>query len=270
MLYFYPSLTKWQRLVHLADILSLRAPCDCIVMTNDGTRGDEVLRYFGITEHKIRFWLNGVDKEIYRPDFDKASFRQKWNIPSEDRIVLTVSRLANWKRVDRLLQAVPQVVNEMEKVKFLIVGDGPERHNLELMVAGLSISKYVKFTGFLNQQEVCECMNAADLFVSFYDVSNLCNPVLEAMACGKCVVSLDDDSLEEIIRDGENGILVKPSSVEEDLPGILVGLLEDDQKRLHLGKKAQEFALRNFDTWDERVEKEIRLIEEVACRRLAT
>ena len=74
----------------------------------------------------------------------------------------------------------------------------------------------------------------------------------------------DDGALEGLIENGKSGILIKPDSVDTELPGILVDLLSDDSRRQQLGRKAREFAMNNLETWEERIAKEIRLIEEVA------
>lgn len=268
ILYFYPNLSKIQKLTNLNTILSFVCPCDYILMTNDGTRGDEVLRYYRVPEHSVRFWINGVNKSIYQESFNRTGFLRKYNVSPEDKLVLIVSRLVNWKRVDRTIKAIPNVMKKCKNAKFLILGDGPERNNLESLAESLSIKKYTRFMGFVTHEEVYQFMNAADIFVSLYDVSNLCNPLLEAMVCGKCVISLEDGSLRGIIQNGETGILLNHQSVSEYLPVVLIDLLENNGKRYEIGQKARAFALKNFDTWEERIKKEIQLIEETARKRL--
>lgn len=255
----------WRLAFHSpVSVLTFRAPFEYLVMTNDGTRGDVVSRHYGVPERKLKFWVNGVDKNIYQPDFDREGFLAKLNIPPHKRTILTVSRLAYWKRLDRVIKAAPKVAQEVKEVVFLIVGDGPEYYNLNSLVQSLKAESYIRLIGSVPHDEMPNFMNAADLFVSLYDVSNLCNPVLEAMSCGRCVVSMDDGSLQGIIQHEENGILVKPDSVERDLPEILLGLLRDDSRRSQLGRRAREHALGNLETWEERIMKEIELLEQVA------
>lgn len=254
----------WRLALHEpVSVLTFRASFKYLIMTNDGTKGDLVAKRYGVPEKKLAFWLNGVDKNIFRQNFDRDGFLRKVDVPSGKRVVLTVSRLADWKRVDRIVRAAPIVVEEMRDVVFLIVGDGPELPRLQAMASSLGVEGYVRFTGAVSHEEIPDFMNAADLFVSLYDVSNLCNPVLEAMSCGKCVVTVDDGSLHGIIRDAENGVLLKPDAIERQLPETIIGLLRDGSRRSRLGSKALDHAQANFCTWEERMKKEIALLEQV-------
>ncbi|MFC1966411.1 glycosyltransferase family 4 protein [Chloroflexota bacterium] len=245
-------------------ILSFKLPSARFIITNDGTRGDKVAKFYGVPEHRLKFWINGVDKTIYQPYFDRQGFLSTLGIPASKKVVLSLCRLMNFHRIDSLIRAVPQVVEEVDNVVFLIVGDGPERSNLEELSRQLKVDRRVKFVGFVPHGETHDFFNAADLFVSLYDFSNLCNPVLEAMACGKCIVSLDDGTLEGLIKNGDSGRLVEPELVEAELPGILVNLLNDDLRRQQLGSKARESVMKNLESWEERIGKEIRLIDEIA------
>lgn len=258
---------RWAFLKNPQVVLGFKLPCDCFIVTNDGTRGDEVAKFYRVSERKLKFWINGVDKTMYQPDFDRADFLSKLGVPPSKKIVLTLCRLISFHQIDSLIHTVPQVVEKVNDVVFLIVGDGPGRPNLELLAQRLEVNSHVRFLGSVSREEVANFLNAADLFVSLYDFSNLCNPVLEAMSCGKCIVSLDDGSLESIIENGKDGILVKPELVDAELPNILADLLRDDSRRQQLGRNAREFAMNNLETWEERIAKEIRLIEEVASNR---
>ena len=98
-----------------------------------------------------------------------------------------------------------------------------------------------------------------------YDISNVGNPLLEAMVCGKCIITFDVGDTHRLIRNGENGILLILDQLKQ-LPSIIVELLKNDKKRDLLSKNALEFADKNFWTWDERIEKEIEGITEL-CKK---
>jgi len=225
-------------------------------MTNDGSQGDKILRALKINMEKVKFWVNGVDKTLFDPTFDKNKFKQSLSMGKDTKILLAVSRLVKWKRVDRIIKAMPVVVRDYPDVKLLIIGDGSERKNLENLAKELKVESFVKFLGALPHNKLKNYYNLADLFISMYDISNVGNPLLEAMSCGKCIITLDVGDTSKFIQDGENGILLKMNQLDI-LPNIIVELLKNDKKRIELGENAKKFADENLWTWEERINAEI-------------
>ena len=99
-------------------------------MTNDGTKGDLIAELFRVPNNKVKFWKNGVDNSIPSNSIGKEDFISKLNIPINHKVIITVSRLADWKRVDRVIKAAYEVTKAFSEVSFLIIGDGPEYLNL--------------------------------------------------------------------------------------------------------------------------------------------
>jgi len=237
-------------------ILAFKTPVNLLIMANDGTQGDQVLRHLRVNMNKVEFWTNGVNKDIYFPDFNKNNFKKELGIKNDENILLTISRLENWKKVDRILKAMPQIIKKHQNFKLLIIGEGSERQNLENLASKLQITAYVKFLGALPHQELKKYYNLADIFISLYDLSNVGNPLLEAMSCGKCIVTLDVGDTNKFIKNDENGILIKQNELKK-LPKIIIKLLRDDWKRKNLGNNAKEFADKHFWTWEKRISTEI-------------
>lgn len=246
------------------EILAYKLPADLIIMTNDGTQGDRVLRQLGIDMQKVCFWLNGVEWESFR------SMPQSWEAKAllnlrDKYVLLCISRLHRWKRVDRVLQALPSVLDSFQNVVLVIVGDGPERRRLEQLALKFRLQEHVRFEGAVPHFEIVKYLAAADIFLSFYDLSNVGNPLLEAMMAGKCIVTLNNGDTGQFIRNGENGILLE----YEDLPKlaeVIKYLLKDEGLRKYLGTNARKFAEENFWSWEKRLDAEImevtRLVEQ--------
>jgi len=253
---------KLELLRYFPEVLSFRIPVTYQIITDDGTLGDKVAKSLGVPREKLKFWKNGVDKTWYDPNFDVNSFKQDTGIPNNTKIVLSVGRLDSWKRVDRLITALPEVISMYKDVKVLILGEGSQRQRLEELSHGLGVSEYIKFLGAIKRDEVTKYMNAADVFVSFYDFSNLSNALLEAMVCAKCIVTLNVGTTNEVIKNRETGILVDSNSLNK-LPEIILEVLNDDNLRESLGKNARSYAVNYLETWEERIQKEVRLIEKL-------
>ncbi len=231
-------------------------------MANDGTKGDELLNSLGVSMTKVRFWLNGVDRfsKLKEENIDKL--RSKFGITPEEKVLLSVSRLVKWKRIDRTLRALPQLLKNLPKTKFLIIGDGNERRSLENLTKELGISDAVVFVGGIPQNELGGFYRLADIFISMYDLSNVGNPLFEAMISGKCVVVYDIGDTSKIIKNEENGVLVSDPTPEK-LSRTLISLFDNDKKRSDLGHKARVYAENNVPSWDERMKSELSEVEKL-------
>jgi glycosyltransferase involved in cell wall biosynthesis len=244
--------------------MSFKSPYNYLIMTNDGTKGDVADRAFGVPEDKLKFWINGIKKDI--PELSpqaKLQIRTNWHFGENEKIIITVSRLEDWKRVDRVIQAAPAVISRFPEARFLIVGDGPEMGNLQKQASLLGVKDHIHFAGFIPHESVSNYIQTADVFVSVYDVSNLCNPILEAMASGKGIVSIDDGSLRGIIENEETGILINKDTedtIEEELPEAIIRMLDGERSKA-LGEKAKRYVKDRLESWDQRISKEINLLE---------
>jgi len=250
------------RLRHWHHYIGLKVPADLIIMTDDGTQGDKVLSRLGADKSKIRFWMNGVNREIFDPNFNPAEFKKSLHIPEQTKILLSVSRLVRWKRVDRIIEAMSQITSSFPNTILLIVGDGPERNKLEKLSQYLSLQDRIVFIGSLPHSKTIHFINAADIFTSLYELSNVGNPLLEAMICGRCIVTLNNGDTAKYIINQQTGILLEENNPDE-LPPIITRLLEDNTLRECLGKNAREFALQNFWAWDDRMDAEIEEAEKL-------
>jgi glycosyltransferase involved in cell wall biosynthesis len=266
----YPALSS--RLAYFRkyeEVMALRSAADLYIMTDDGTRGDEVLaRWNPGSQGRLRFWRNGLDMDRLVPASPKKAReeRQALDIPENAFVLVLATRLAAWKRVDRALRAMPLIRAALPEALLLIAGDGEERANLEALARDLSLSESVRFVGAVPQQDVARYMWAADLFLSLNDLSNVGNPLLEAMACGKTIVTLDTGDTGDLIRDGETGRLLS-SGDDEAVATAVVDLARDPARRQRLEEGAREYAHKHFWTWEERMTAEIEEVERLvpAC-----
>lgn len=233
---------------------ALKTHSDMVVMTNDGTKGEEYLRRIGNTS-KVLFLRNGVDIQKASCEISSEEIKQKLNIEENEFILMTVSRLVNWKRIDRAILAMPAVLREKKNCKLVIVGDGTEKQNLIKLSEQLEVSDNVIFVGAIAQKDVPNYLQIADLFLSLYDLGNVGNPIYEAMKCGKAIVTLNNGDTAKLLTNGETGILLEMDEIPQ-LPAIILRMLEDDKYRKRLGENAQKYADDNFWTWNDRMKYE--------------
>jgi glycosyltransferase involved in cell wall biosynthesis len=239
---------------------ALKTTADLVIMTNDGTKGHEVLKRIGNKSYKIVFWRNGVDgiQSIYGQQeyFDK----HETDILDDAKFYfLTVSRLVDWKRVNLAIQGLSKIIKKYPQAHLIVVGDGPEMESLVNLTKTLSIDSHVTFKGAVQQDEIKEIMAESNAFLSFYDLSNLGNPIMEAMIAGLPIVTIDVGDTKELIKNNENGFLI-PADKLEFIPIFMEKVLVDSKLRHKFSKAAQLTAKNEFISWDERIENEIRLV----------
>lgn len=266
--FLYPILhNRIKSFLFIEHILAMKMPANLIIMTNDGTRGDKVLEVLGVPQEKFLFLMNGVNHNMYDPSLDQNALKRELGLNTTTHVLLTVSKLAYWKRVDRAIRALPAVISVIDDVVLIVVGDGPERDNLIKLAEQLGVADFVKFVGSIPHSEVKKYLHTADVFLSLYDLSNLGNPLLEAMVCGRCIVTLNDGSISDLITPGQTGMLVDPSTISDALPKIIVQLLQNRDLRESLGGRAREYAEQYLLSFEQRRLLEVQSIEALASSR---
>ncbi len=153
-------------------------------------------------------------------------------------------RLVERKGVSVLLEAWGKLAKDHQDVLLVIVGGGPLEKKLKDQSRELGIEENVKFFGFVNN--IGDYLAATDIFVFPSFQEGFPNSVLEAMACGIPVISTKIGGVVDVIRDGENGLLVEPGNVNQ-LADALKKLISDAEYASTLGKNALKTVRENYD-----------------------
>ncbi len=252
------------RLRKYEEVLALGAAADLYVMTDDGTRGDEVLaRLNPRARDRTRFWRNGLDLEAIRaPTAQEArAARCALGLKPADFVLLTTARLARWKRTDRAIDALAALRARGVDARLIVVGDGEERAALEAQARRLALTEAVDFRGAVPQGEVRRYLWAADVFLSLSELSNVGNPLLEAMVTRRCILTLDEGDTRDLIQDGANGVLLASDAGPPASAAALAALAADAARRRRLATAARKYAASHFWSWQERIDAEVDAVE---------
>ncbi len=258
--------SKRLRLLLFDQVAGLKVKSDAVIMTNDGTRGDVILQRLGVAPTKIRYWMNGVDTDDLRwPAADVLDQARRSLNLQHQKVLLMVSRLVVWKRVERGIYCLHQLRKHpsVGEVVLIIIGDGPEQASLSTYAEMLGVSSSVKFLGRVSHKAISPYYLLADAFMSLYDRTNLGNPLLEAMYFGRPIVTIKDASTDHLLRDGENAFLISPLNIETELPARVELLLSDSDLRMRIGKRIQSTFHDKVHSWQQRMELEQDLIQQV-------
>jgi len=208
--------------------------CDLVIAPSKGIQ--RVLAGYGIVD-RVVILPNGVDIQPYM-DCDQPMDRDQYGYEENDIVLAYVGRIGPEKNLPFLLRAYAGVVQAVEQVKLLIVGDGPERENLEDRVNHMGLKKYITFTGRVPYEQVPAFLAMADIFVSASASEVHPLSVIEALASGLSVLGIDSPGVGDIIEDGINGQLVSQGDISA-YTAKLTRLIVDRELRIRLGSHAK-------------------------------
>jgi glycosyltransferase involved in cell wall biosynthesis len=158
-----------------------------------------------------RFYDVGVDIQIIPlsvriPDHVPHATRDELGLDRDVFWGITVGRLVLRKRVDRLITALTQ--EGCEKVRLIVVGEGPEKPSLERLAASLGVSERVRFTGHAPEILKWQLLRAADAYLSSTEHEGYGLVFLEGMAMGLPVIAPDHGGQVDFLEDGKTGYVV--------------------------------------------------------------
>jgi len=213
---------------------------DCVVVPTHAT--GEVLRSYGVRS-RIEVIPTGVDLDLIRAA-TRAPARARFGIPEGVPVIAYSGRIAREKSIDVLIRAFALVSGRFPQARLLLVGGGPWREHCEGLGSSLGVGEQVHFTGYLPRGEVFDCLADSQLFAfaSLTDTQGVA--VLEAMALGCPPVAVRSGAVEEVIRNGQDGLIVEPSA-EGLAEGIGRVLRAEDFRRQLAGQartRAEEFS----------------------------
>lgn len=197
---------------------------------------------------KVQLIPNGLDITWWQSQLLRFTDEERRKIKQElfhandnTLIVICVAELHERKGQKYLIEAIPEVVSEFPNVKFVFVGDGPARANLEELVSRLKLEHHVTFTG--QQKNISKLLKSSDIFClpSRREAFGMVN--LEAMLAGLPVIASRVGGIPDIVVDGKTGILVEPENPQA-LTKALKNLIKNPEKRTAMTLSGQKQALK--------------------------
>jgi len=222
----------------------LLSKCECVTFVS------------GVSQRKIEKNLNiKVEKAVIypgvsAPEHDKNKtdeFSGRQSIKNRGPVIAFCGPL-EWKRkaegVLRLVKAVKLLSKEYPRIVLIIIGDGRYRKDVEALSGKLGIGRNVIVTGMM--EDVYTPLHLADIYAHISLQEGMPLALLEAMSVGKPVIATRAGGIPEVIKSGENGILVE--TVPEEIASAIAGLYEDKEKMKSIGANALETVRTKF-TW---------------------
>jgi len=247
-----------------------------LIITVSYAMKDELIK-LGFPKDKIQVCYNGVDAQKYNLETVDAEQIQKvrafYDIKDDELMILFLGRLVGVKGIDKLIMAMPHILQKTPKAKLVIVGLGDLQDYLVNLVKTMKLHEYVKFRSeFIPEEERILHYAACDVAVypSLYEPFGIV--VLEAMSLERPVVvgaSGVSGMREIVIPCGEEqcGFHIDPNNPADIAWGI-TSALESPEKKQWLGRNGRQRVLNEF-TWDKMAEKTIALYEQMTRRQVS-
>jgi len=201
---------------------------DTILPVSDYTK-NRLKEELHLPEDRFEVIPDTFDPRRFSPGPASAGLRQKYGLNSSDKVLLCVSRLEaseNYKGYRQILEVLPSLIRKIPSLKFLLVGRGNDRPNIESQIQRLGLRDRVILAGFVPGQELTDHYRMADAFAMPSKREGFGIVYLEAMGCGKRCLGGNKDAAVDALRHGELGILVDPDNLRELEDGLFRLLTE--------------------------------------------
>lgn len=215
-----------------------------VVTTVSKSLKEDTLRLFNIKKD-IHVIYNFIDTDKYDKAHEQECQRIALAQPNE-RILTHISNFRPVKRIEDVIRTY-EIVHRTTPSKLLMVGDGPERRNAELLVKRLGIKEDVLFLG--NSSELAEILCYTDVFLLPSETESFGLAALEAMAAETAVISTNSGGLPEVNAHGITGFLSNVGDVA-DMANNVLKIVKDDATLLQFKQNAKahtkQFSIKNI------------------------
>ena len=218
------------------------------LVTCDGMNIFQELSALGVEKDKIVLAPMGVELEMLKERSASGGFENK-----EEIIILSMRSLEPVYDLRTLIKAIPLIISQThKKLKFWIIGEGSQKEELVKLSLNLGIERNIEFRGYISREELKDCLQKADIYISTSLSDSTSVSLLEAMASGLLLVVSDIPGNREWIEEGKNGFLF-PVGDYQALAQKIVWVINDfkdmEKPRMENQKIIKEKAL-----WEENMQ----------------
>ncbi|MEM1115320.1 MAG: glycosyltransferase [Bacteroidota bacterium] len=235
-------------------LLRLTSGVPAHTVVNSTRARDRLLREGIVQPESSSVIVNGINVDAYQDRSAREATRASLGVTEDEHLWVAVGRIEPPKDYRAVLGAFARLVESgLPPQRLVVVGDGPQRLEMEQLAVALGIDGLVWFVGI--REDVPHLLAAADAFVFASESEGLPNVIMEAQAAGLPVVATEVGGVPELVRDGETGWLVA-TSAPDALADRMVRVVAEPLQSRRLGERAaaatrQQFGLgRYIDAWE--------------------
>jgi glycosyltransferase involved in cell wall biosynthesis len=217
---------------------------EVMLFNNSNAGARDYRRWLRRRDIDIKVIHNGIDLETFaaRDNVDQEA-RKQFNVPSNSLLVASIMRLSEEKQPLVWARTVVEISRQRPDVQFILVGEGPLRRRVEVMIENAWIGSRVKIVP--QTHDVPAILRASDLFLLTSRAEGLPNVLIEAQAVGVPVVTTPAGGAPETLDPGKTGLVSSDHSALAIASSCLT-LLDDDELRKNMGTAGAKFVREKF------------------------
>jgi glycosyltransferase involved in cell wall biosynthesis len=196
----------------------------------------ESLHQLGL--QNVRAIQNTIDAHRFSP---RPKDEKLLNIIGIQKDEIVVAHFSNFKKLKRPLDIVHSAkiaLQQNKRLKYMIIGDGPMRSEMELACQKTGVSERFFFLGWIDYNSIPDYINLADMVVMPSEAEALALIYLETQACSKLLIASNIPAAREVVSDGETGLLFRKGDIQ-DMTSKILQAADDPQLREEIGRKAR-------------------------------
>lgn len=233
---------------------------DAVITISDGIR--QVLLKQGLPSEKVVLVHSAVDSGRHAEVCDRPAFRQAFGLPADVQALGMIAQLIPRKGHQVLLDALPRILQVHPEARVILFGKGPLEAELRQQIQRAGLQERVQLAGF--REDLPKLLSCLDLVVHPAYMEGLGVSLLQAAAAGVPIVAARAGGIPEVVRDGENGLLVEPGDAPA-LADAVITLLGDPARRQQMGRAGQALVSHCFSI-DAMVEGNLAVYQRVLAR----
>ena len=245
---------------------------DLILCVSKYTKNEIIDRVDGIETNHIKFLPNGVDINRFFPVENTSGFLNRYNIPENSNIILTLARIIRRKGHDTVIKCLPLLIKKFPNIQYVIAGPHRKKDTyldeLKLLAKELSVENHIVFVDYIPDSDLNEIYSRSQVYVM---VSRTYNDIgdsegfgitfLEANACGCPVIGSTEGGIPDAVENNKNGLLV-PADDIKSLTKAIEKFLEDQSFRRKIIDQGIERVNNDF-TWEKLTIKMVKYLIDI-------
>ena len=245
---------------------------DLILCVSKYTKNEIIDRVDGIETNHIKFLPNGVDINRFFPVENTSGFLNRYNIPENSNIILTLARIIRRKGHDTVIKCLPRLIKKFPNIQYVIAGPHRKKDTyldeLKLLAKELSVENHIVFVDYIPDSDLNEIYTRSQVYVM---VSRTYNDIgdsegfgitfLEANACGCPVIGSTEGGIPDAVENNKNGLLVPADDIKL-LTKAIEKFLEDQSFRRKIIDQGIERVNNDF-TWEKLTIKMVKYLIDI-------
>jgi len=243
---FHPYQNNWLNKFYIAIEKSAAKRTDFFISVADAMTSQAIAAGIGYPEQFITVY-SAIEEDAFLepvPQEHCNGFREKYQIPEDAVVLITIARLFMLKGHDYIIESAKELSKRFDSAVWLFVGDGNLADHFKKLSSQLGLADKIKFTGLLPPGQIPLAIQSSDILVHCSLREGLARTLPQAMLCAKPAVSFDVDGAREVVNES-TGRLVEPKNVEQ-LTDACAELIEHEDLRDRLGSAGREFVKEKF------------------------